>query len=347
MRSCWLKRVPSFALVSLCLFVAASGQTADIDTSTLQDGLYAAMETSKGTILLQLYPEKVPMTVTNFVGLAEGTMHSNKAAGVPFYDGIAFHRVLADFMIQGGDPQGNGMGGPGYKFADEFDPSLRHSRPGILSMANSGPNSNGSQFFITHKATPWLDDHHTVLGHVVTGQDVVDSIAKGDRIVHVKIIRKGAAATALKTDQAAFDALQGELVAKQKAKAGAAAAQVTAEIEKRWPDAVSTSSGLRYVVMTPGDGPTPTAGTRITTHYTGYLMNGSKFDSSVDRNQPFVFQVGLDQVIKGWDEAFLGMKKGEKRTLIIPHQLAYGPAGRAPIIPPRATLVFDVELIDF
>ena len=155
-------------------------------------GLFAEMQTNKGTILLYLEMDKTPLTVANFVALAEGEMSNKaKAEGEPYYDGIKFHRVIADFMIQGGDPDGTGMGGPGYSFKDEFHPTLKHDKPGILSMANAGPGTNGSQFFITHKATPWLDGRHSVFGHVIEGQDVVDAIQQGDVIEHVKIIRKG------------------------------------------------------------------------------------------------------------------------------------------------------------
>ena len=157
----------------------------------LVDGVYAELETTKGKILIRLAYQRAPKTVMNFVGLAEGTKISNKPAGTPFYDGIVFHRVIPKFMIQGGDPTGTGRGGPGYSFADEFHEKLRHTGPGILSMANSGPNTNGSQFFITHVATPWLDNKHSVFGKVVQGQDVVDAIVGGDKIIHVKILRIG------------------------------------------------------------------------------------------------------------------------------------------------------------
>jgi len=190
------------------------GVAAENEARKLPDGLYAEMETSKGTILLQLEFEKTPLTVANFVGLAEGTKNYAKnpgeapsAQGKPFYDGLTFHRVIPNFMIQGGDPSGNGTGGPGYKFRNETVPSLKHEGPGILSMANAGPDTNGSQFFITHVPTPWLDGHHTVFGHVVEGQDVVNKIVKGDTIKHIKVLRIGEKAKAFKGDEADFQKL--------------------------------------------------------------------------------------------------------------------------------------------
>lgn len=183
-------------------------------SSGLKDGLYAEFNTPKGKILVRLEFEKTPMTVANFVGLAEGTKHYSKNGGAPekqnkpFYDGLNFHRVIADFMIQGGCPQGSGRGNPGYRFRDEFDRTLKHSGPGILSMANAGPGTNGSQFFITHRATPWLDGKHTVFGKVVTGQSVVNKIARGDKLQSLKIIRVGAKAKAFKGDEAQFQKLK-------------------------------------------------------------------------------------------------------------------------------------------
>ena len=169
----------------------------------LENGIFAKIKTNKGEILLQLEYQKTPMTVANFISLAEGTNRyvADKYKGKRFYDGLKFHRVIKNFMIQGGDPLGTGAGDPGYKFKDEFVSSLKHDKAGILSMANSGPNTNGSQFFITHKATPWLNGRHTIFGHVLKGQDVVDTIEKNDIIQSILIIRKGKEAKKFKASE--------------------------------------------------------------------------------------------------------------------------------------------------
>ncbi len=193
----------------LALFLPSFTRAADLEK--LGEGIYAEFVTTQGTILAELYYRETPMTVINFAGLTLGTLTSSQGPGKKFYDGLSFHRVIADFMIQGGDPKGNGTGGPGYKFPDEFHPSLTHDGPGILSMANSGPHTNGSQFFITHKATPWLDGKHTVFGRVVQGQEVVNAIRQGDQIKTLTILRKGKDAEAFKIDQASFDAARNRL----------------------------------------------------------------------------------------------------------------------------------------
>lgn len=312
------------------------------------DGLYAELYTSKGAVVLRLEFEKAPLTVANFVGLAEGSKKSNRPDGTRFYDGIAFHRVIKDFMVQGGDPTGTGRGGPGYRFPDEIHPDLKHDGPGVVSMANAGPDTNGSQFFITHKATPWLDGRHAVFGRVVTGQEVVDSIVRGDVIDKVVIVRTGEKAREFKADQAAFDRLAAKTLAANEARSRKALGDFMLGLEKQHPGKIqATTSGLKYVVLREGRGPKPQKGARVTAHYTGKFLDGKVFDSSVGRGRPLAFNVGNGRVIKGWDEALLDMKKGEKRLLVIPSDLAYGDRGYPPVIPPRTTLVFEVELLDF
>lgn len=343
-----MNRSARFILVLIILFTYIHGDT-DMSEAKLKDGLYVKFHTSRGEILCLLEYEKTPLTVANFVGLAEGTkeLGGGGKSGTRFYDGLTFHRVIPDFMIQGGCPLGTGTGGPGYNFPDEIDPELKHDSPGILSMANAGPGTNGSQFFITHVPTPWLDGKHTVFGNVLTGQSVVDAIQQGDKIESVEIIRVGKEAEAFQADQAAFDALLASVEDRQKEKELAAMEAQNIQIEALYPEAVTTPSGLKYVVVQEGTGEaTPARGVTVTAHYTGKLLDGQKFDSSYDRNDPIRFPVGNGRVIKGWDEAFLSMKKGEKRILIIPPELGYGASGRGPI-PPNAVMVFDVELVDF
>jgi len=326
---------------------AALAATVALAEQPTDPGIYAKFTTPKGDILCVLEYEKTPMTVANFIGLAEGTIdNDSKTNGVPYYDGLKFHRVIPNFMIQGGCPQGTGTGGPGYRFPDEIDPSLTHKGPGILSMANAGPGTNGSQFFITHKATPWLDGKHTVFGHVVEGQDVVDAIEKGDTIEKVSIIRVGDKAKAFKSDQATFDALKDKHAKAAKERAAKAAAEQKAKIKEMFPKAEKTDSGLMYVVDEPGKGASPTRGATVSVHYTGKLLNGQVFDSSVQRGEPIQFPVGTGRVIPGWDEGILMMKEGGKRTLVIPPNLGYGARGAGGVIPPNAWLVFEVELVD-
>jgi len=330
----------------------------EVDDLNLEDGIYANISTDKGDIILQLEFEKTPMTVANFVGLAEGDFkNGSKEFTTPFYDGLKFHRVIANFMIQGGDPKGTGAGDPGYKFADEFDPTLVHDKAGILSMANAGPGTNGSQFFITHNATPHLNNKHTVFGHVIKGQNVVDSIETNDVMNKVSIYRIGKKAEAFNATEV-FEAKSKEIEAVLKAKVDAIAkfnamsqeeknAWFRAKMITKYPNAKQTASGLMYVVNEAGSGANvPTDGTNVSVHYTGYLDNGNKFDSSVDRNQPFEFPCGQHRVIGGWDEGIALMKKGAKYKLIIPSWLGYGPNANGPI-PANSTLIFDVEVLNF
>lgn len=321
-----------------------------------EDGLYAKFNTSKGVIIVKLLPEKAPLTVCNFVGLAEGKIDNTaKKTGEPYFNGLKFHRVIANFMIQGGDPQGTGSGGPGYSFADEFDESEKFVGPGVLAMANAGPGTNGSQFFITHVATPWLNGKHTIFGHVVQGQDIVNAIAQNDVLTSVEIVRIGKVAKAYVADNATFAKIKvtAEKIAAEKIAAEKAAEakrsqelpEFEAWVKQNYPKAIKTASGMYYVITEKGTGANAVAGQTVVAHYTGKFNDGKKFDSSKDRNKPFEFVLGQGQVIKGWDEGFSILPIGTKATLLLPYTMAYGEQGYPGAIPPKATLIFDVELI--
>ena len=308
----------------------------------MNNGLYAKFITSKGDILINLEFEKTPGTVGNFVALAEGNLENSvKAQGEKYYDGLKFHRVIADFMIQGGCPQGTGTGDPGYKFDDEFHPELKHDRPGILSMANSGPGTNGSQFFVTHIATPWLDNKHTVFGNVIEGQDIVDLIAQDDLIKVMEIVKVGEAAEKFNAIEAfrTFEGAREQKITEAKAKSEAELEKLAAGFEK-------TESGLRYQIIQKGNGKKSEKGKQISVHYKGQLTDGTVFDSSYQRKQPIDFVLGVGQVIAGWDEGLQLMQVGDKARLVIPSHLAYGSQGAGGAIPPDATLIFDLELMD-
>jgi FKBP-type peptidyl-prolyl cis-trans isomerase len=310
--------------------------------SNLENGMYAKINTTKGDILIQLEYKRTPLTVASFVGLAEGTMKNNKkGAGTPYYDGLKFHRVIADFMIQGGCPDGTGSGSPGYSFADEFHPDLKHDKGGILSMANSGPATNGSQFFITHKETPHLDGKHSVFGHVVEGMDVVNAIAQDDVMNSVTIIREGSSAKTFDANSI-FETAQAEIESEKAEKADKSANAM----KKLTEGATFTESGLAYFMIKEGEGEQATVGKIVSVHYTGKLIDGTKFDSSHDRNAPIEFPLGEGRVIPGWDEGIALLKVGGKATFIIPPYLAYGESGAGGLIPPNATLIFEVELLE-
>ena len=307
----------------------------------MKDGIYAAIHTQKGTLTLQLHYEKTPATAGNFVGLAEGSLANEvKQTGTPYYDGLNFHRVIPDFMVQGGCPQGSGVGGPGYQFDDEIDPSLRHDKAGILSMANAGPGTNGSQFFITHVPTPWLDGKHTVFGCVVEGQEIVDSIAQGDTIEKIEIQRIGKDAQDWDAVAAfnSFNQKAQERIEAQKAKQAEELDKVSAGFQQ-------TDSGLRYQIIQEGTGQQAAAGQTVSVHYKGQLLDGTVFDSSYKRQQPIDFALGQGQVIPGWDEGVSLLKVGDKARFVIPSDLAYGSRGAGGVIPPDAALIFDVELV--
>ena len=312
--------------------------------SDLSDGLYADLETSKGNIILELYYEQAPTTVSNFVALAEGNhpVVDNQHEGKRYYDGLKFHRVIENFMIQGGDPTGTGSGGPGYQFDDEFNEELKHDGPGVLSMANAGPGTNGSQFFITHVETPWLDGKHSIFGKVNSGQDVVDKIEQDDIIKTVKVIRIGEAAKS-------FNAPKNfENYISEKSEADILRAEAEKEsLEKLSEGMQETQSGLKYKISKEGTGPNAKKDDLLSVHYSLQLVDGSEIDSSFTRGAPIEFTCGVGQVIKGWDEAMQLLNKGSKARLVIPSELGYGSVGAGNgVIPPNATLIFDVELVD-
>ncbi|WP_166925785.1 peptidylprolyl isomerase [Flavobacterium poyangense] len=330
--------------------------------TTAAEGIFATIETTKGTIVLSLEYVKAPVTVANFITLAEGknpNMKVEKLKGKPFYDGLKFHRVINDFMIQGGDPDGNGTGGPGFAFKDEFVDDLKFEKGGVLAMANSGPATNGSQFFITHKDTPWLNGKHTIFGHVVSGMDVVNKIVQDDIMTKITIARKGAAAKkfdALKV--ISDDAKKGEA---KKAENQKVIAEKAAYFAATKATATATASGLKYKITQKGSGVKSPEGSNIYFHYAGYFEDGNLFDSSIanvakaygkyDANrdaqkgyQAFPFAVGKkDGMIPGFIEALDMMTDGEKAIFFLPSNLAYGEKGAGGVIPPNATLIFEIE----
>lgn len=336
--------------------------TKPVATANPAEGIFATIATTKGDIVLTLEYVKAPVTVANFISLAEGknpNVKVEKLKGKPFYDGLKFHRVINDFMIQGGDPDGNGSGGPGFSFKDEFVKELVFDKGGILAMANSGPATNGSQFFITHKETPWLNGKHTIFGHVVSGMENVNKIVQDDIIKKITITRKGTAAKKfdavkvlaedVKKDEA--KKLESQKVIKDKA----------AYFTSTKANAVTTASGLKYVITKKGTGVKGAEGSTIYFHYAGYFEDGNLFDSSMPNVEKaygkynanrdaqggykaFPFTVGKkDGMIPGFIEALDMMTDGDKAIFFLPSNLAYGEAGAGGVIPPNATLIFEIE----
>ena len=305
------------------------------------NGLFATLSTSKGEIKIELEFEKTPGTVGNFVGLSLGLIsNSIKPLGEAYYNGLKFHRVINDFMIQAGCPLGTGIGDPGYKFDDEFHNELKHDRPGVISMANAGPSTNGSQFFITHVETPWLDNKHTVFGNVIDGMDVVNSISQNDEIISIKINAVGDKAKAFDAAKAFedFNKSKADRIKKEKENE----LKMLKDLSKGFS---KTSSGLLYKFEKENNSHKPSNGNKVKVHYKGMLLDGTVFDSSFKRNQPIEFTLGVGQVIKGWDEGISLLGIGDKASFIIPSDLAYGASGAGGVIPPNATLIFEVELI--
>lgn len=343
----------------------------------LGDGLFADIETTKGHIVVKLNYKEVPTTVANFVTLAEGKNNFVKVEykGKPFYNGTIFHRVIDGFMIQGGDPTGTGMGDPGYRFEDEFVPSLRHNKKGILSMANSGPNTNGSQFFITQVPTPHLDGRHTVFGETVKGEEVIDAIAKAPRngqdrpnedikIKNITIVANGKDAEKFDAVKV-FDSYFKSVAEREKEKeerVKRASAKFLEEIKVQEPQAKVLPSGVKIFTINNGEGKQPKQTEFAMVNYAGYLRNGALFDSNIKeveesygkyqamREQqngyqpiPFPYTPSA-QLIPGFKEALLTMKVGDKIRVFIPATLGYGETGAGDVIPPNSDLIFDIEI---
>jgi peptidylprolyl isomerase len=315
--------------------------TSTLSLAQLPAGLYAKLNTNKGDIVLELAFEKTPLTVINFAGLIEGTKKSNKQAGLAFYDGLKFHRVIKDFMIQGGDPLGNGSGGPGYDFEDEIT-DLEHSGPGILSMANAGPGTNGSQFFITHVATPWLDGKHTVFGSVIEGIDVVNSIKKDDYIVKATIIRVGKKAIAFNTDEEAFQLQKQKYLNKDADLIEAKRVKLSTFVANNYPGGFEQGDGFYSQIEVTGEGRTPIKGEKVNINLTVNLDNGVSLRESGD---PIEIEVGRLQ-IKLLNEAILSMKVGENRTVIAPYYMISKDTKIQGLSPTSdALLLIKIELI--
>ena len=347
-------------LIVLTVIISCKTQHPD-----LESGLYADIQTNKGSILLKLAYEKAPITVANFVSLSEGknSKVSEEFRSKKYYNGIRFHRVIADFMIQGGDPTGSGSGGPGYRFDDEFS-DLTHKGPGILSMANAGPGTNGSQFFITHKATPWLDGKHSVFGEVIKGQEVVDSIEQNDLIEDVIIIRKGKEARQFDASEvftSYFD--QRETIAKEnELKLNAIKQQNLLKFEVLKNKSTKTASGLQYQITSKGKGTPVKSTNNATVHYAVYFTDGTLLETSkleiaevndavnmqrknANQYNPIPARVGPeDPMIEGFKEGLRLLRMGDQAMLFLPYDIAYGEKGMQGI-PPQSDLIFEVEIV--
>jgi peptidylprolyl isomerase len=351
--------------ILVLLLAVSSLYSCKDEHSNLPDGLYADIETNKGHIIVELDYQKAPVTVANFVTLAEGKnefVTKDYLKKKPFFDGLKFHRVIESFMIQTGDPEGTGSGDTGYRFKDEFS-DLKFDKAGVLAMANNGPGTNSSQFFITHVETPWLDGKHTIFGHVVEkGQEVVNQIKQDDKIVTVTIVRNGEAAKKFDAVKVFHDYFSN--IAKEQGKFAGAQKEKVAYYASVRPKATKTSSGLEYIITEKGNGKKPAAGTQIYIHYAGFLEDGTLFDSSIadvnkafgkfdlsraEQNgyQPIPFQAGKkDGLIPGFIEGIEQLSFGDKAILFIPSHLAYGQAGAGGVIPPNANIIFEIQLLE-
>jgi cyclophilin family peptidyl-prolyl cis-trans isomerase len=329
----------SVLLFSLVVLVSCAEEVPD-----LPDGLYARIDTNKGMIIVKLEPDRMPLTTMNFVGLAEGTITHSRSENTRFYDGLTFHRVVDGFVVQGGDPNGNGSGGPGYRFATETHPDLIHDAAGVVAMANSGPDTNGSQFYITLDAAPWLDGDYNVFGHVVYGMDVVNSIEVGDVMEHVTILRIGGQAAAYRASDAQLETLKSEVAQRRAAEVVALREASLAQALERFPDAVMLDdTGLYLDRQQTTGGTTPEAGDRVAVHFVFELADGTQLDSTRDRGEPYEFVYMGDRLLPGLEQAIGTMAVGDHVVAIVPPELAFGPSGNPPVIGANDYVVFELE----
>ncbi|WP_255571073.1 peptidylprolyl isomerase [Borrelia sp. HM] len=323
------------------MFLACNGKRKDI---VRKDGIFALISTNKGNIEIELYYKDAPLTVMNFIGLSEGTI-KNSVTDKPYFENIIFHRVIDDFVIQTGDPTGTGTGGPGYFFPDEFNKILSHNHSGTVSMANSGPDTNGSQFFITLSDNlTYLDFKHSIFGKVIEGMDTVRSIRQGDKINKINIYRFGEYANAFKVDNEEFLKLKQSYELKKVEENKKYMASQLKIIETDYKDFQKDANGILYKIKKKGNGRSVRKGNVIRVDYEGFLLSGVKFDSSIERGEPIEFVVGNSQVIKGWDLMLSGMYEGEERVIIIPPSLAYGDRSIGGIIKANSFLKFNIIL---
>jgi len=357
-------KLKPFAILIVWMCAASIMVIANSAEEKYTKGIYAELNTNKGLIVLLLEFKKVPMTTANFVGLAEGTIKNSALPdGVPYYDGTRFHRVVPNHVIQAGAPGGTDKTSPGYVYPNEIYPGLSHNRAGILGMANGGPHTNGSQFYITLSDRSYLDGDYTVFGHVIQGMDVVNNIVQGDIIESVKIVRVGRKAGEFKPDTDSFQKfvkMTEQRVKKEEERKKRREAKI---IQKNWPKAIEAENGSKHIIVREGKGDKPETGSKLKVMYTGQFLDGRGFSSSADGGKPapvkdaeqFEFEVGKSRVNPGLDAALMDMRKGEKRIVILPAHLAYGTGGfyarekkgeKRFVISPNTTLVYEIELLD-
>jgi cyclophilin family peptidyl-prolyl cis-trans isomerase len=330
------------AIVMIGAAALAACSTPDRD---LLDGLYAEIETEKGDIVIELFDERSPATVMNFVGLAEGELDNTHAPGEPYFDGLTFHRVEPGFVIQGGDPSGDGSGGPGYRFPTETHPELVHDKAGVVAMANSGPDTNGSQFYITMAPTPHLDGGYNVFGEVVEGMEVVSSIEAGDRMRRVSIHRVGDEASEYEASQEAFDALVADIRAEREHQRAAARRAALDALREEYPGLSEyEDTGLLLAEVRPGSGALPQQGDEVAVHIVWSLPDGRQLDSTRDRGQPERFVYLQNRLIRGLEIAVGTMRVGERTVAVVPPELWGG--NRPPIVPDDSYVVFDIERLE-